>query len=66
MNKKVIDLSLLAEVVPSAKELNEDEIKNQITGGHPCGCGWICSFTGDCDCTSGFTKCWGPQDGCMG
>jgi hypothetical protein len=44
--------------VPFATELSDENL-DQLFGGR-CGCGWICSYTGECTCTNGFTICWGP------
>lgn len=56
-SKDVLDLELLNQVVPPAQELSEEEMKSVLGG--DCGCGLICTFTGDCKCTNGFSPCWG-------
>jgi hypothetical protein len=38
-----------------ARELSEEEMASTIGG--DCGCGWICSSTGECTCDNGITVC---------
>lgn len=38
-----------------ARELSEEEMASTIGG--DCGCGWICSVTGECTCDNGITVC---------
>ncbi len=48
--------------VPFATELSDENLETLFGGlaSARCGCGWICSYTGECTCTNGFTICWGP------
>lgn len=43
-----------------ARELDEAELAN-VAGG--CGCGSVCTITGECTCANGWTVCW--QQGCF-
>lgn len=54
-----IDTSVAEDVVPAAVELGDDELDN-LFGGAACGCGWICTHTGECGCTNGMSVCWCP------
>ena len=38
-----------------APELDATELA-MVIGGH-CGCGWVCTVTGECTCANGFTVC---------
>lgn len=38
-----------------ARELDASELA--LAMGGDCGCGWICTVTGECTCTNGFTVC---------
>lgn len=53
-------LNLMEQAVPFAAELSDDNLET-LFGGLPggCGCGWLCSFTGECTCTNGASVCWG-------
>jgi hypothetical protein len=42
--------------VPLATELSDENL-DQLFGGRS-GCGWICSYTGECTCKNGYTICW--------
>jgi hypothetical protein len=45
------------QTVPFATELSDENLNALFGGG--CGCGYICSFTGECGCANGFSVCWG-------
>ncbi len=53
---KVINQAIANEVIPMAVELNDAELDNLFGGG--CGCGWVCTYTGECGCPNGRTVCW--------
>jgi mersacidin/lichenicidin family type 2 lantibiotic len=38
-----------------ARELDESELA--LAMGGSCGCGFVCTVTGECTCTNGFTVC---------
>ena len=38
-----------------ARELAPDELAAVV--GADCGCGWVCTYTGECTCTNGVTVC---------
>lgn len=52
-----VDASV-GNAVPMAQELADDQL-DALFGGLPnvCGCGYICSFTGECGCDNGVTVC---------
>ena len=50
-------LSTMEQAVPFAAELSDDNLESLFGGA--CGCGYICSFTGECGCTNGYSVCWG-------
>ncbi|MGO1070343.1 hypothetical protein [Lysobacter sp. CA199] len=49
-----------ASAVPFAEELSDENLE-ALFGGKPvvCGCGWLCSFTGECGCSNGHSVCVG-------
>ena len=50
-------LETMEKAVPFAAELSDENLESLFGGA--CGCGWVCSLTGECTCTNGASICWG-------
>lgn len=48
-------LSNMEQAVPFAAELSDENLESLFGGA--CGCGFVCSFTGECTCTNGASIC---------
>ena len=57
LNDQSIDQELATQVVPQAVELDDEQLDAVFGGRYGCGCGWICSFTGECGCPNGISVC---------
>jgi hypothetical protein len=49
-----MSMNMENSIVPFAEELSDDNLENLFGG---CGCGFICSYTGECTCTNGASIC---------
>lgn len=59
MNIEAKKAVAMEQVVPMAQELSDENL-DLLFGGlmaQICGCGWLCSYTGECGCSNGHSIC---------